>query len=245
MPCIPSFSVGMHGPLQFWCQYCALSFNQTRECICDESPCAGILPCRSSRLFISEKKSWKIVNSKISRIPKKYFCEEEKKIQKFEIIPKRFERGEGFWIFCSPYGIMLIKNWKMHKKKSEKWFFSKVSVSTLVQPQGNAELKFERNAFNMFWGNCDTDCEWRRLTPDDGWQTNSPIPWVLLTQSNRAKNGGQLQIGQTSDVPNETIDCITRRFTRGSMSIDLTIYSSPILRSLNVLTLGTRKRQKK
>ncbi len=62
----------------------------------------------------------------------------EKKIQeKFEIIPKRFE-GRSFEGFA-PIGYN-------------------------GSPQGNLELKFERDAFNRFRDNCDTDFEGRRRT---------------------------------------------------------------------------------
>ncbi len=51
-------------------------------------------------------------------------------------------------------------------KNQKMWFISKVSISTLVQPQGNLELKFERNAFNRFWDNCNTI-----VNGDDGHRT--------------------------------------------------------------------------
>ncbi len=36
---------------------------------------------------------------------------------------------------------------------------SNISLCTLVQPQGNLELKFKRNAINRSWDNCDNDCD--------------------------------------------------------------------------------------
>ena len=60
---------------------------------------------------------------------------------------------------------MLTTNWKIYKKKKSENVIVFQSVhSILIQPQGNLELKFEKNLLNRFWDNCDTD--WRRV--DDG-----------------------------------------------------------------------------
>ncbi len=69
-----------------------------------------------------------------------------------------------------------------------RFFFQKWLSPPWFSPNGNIELKFERNAFNRLWDNCDTDCEWRRQTMDTRWMTCwSPIPWTLLTESSRAE----------------------------------------------------------
>ena len=73
-------------------------------------------------------------------------------------------REEKHFEVLAPIGCNVSEKFKKKIRKCD--FFSKVSISTLVQPQNNLELKFERNTFNRFCDNCDTDCEWRRRTPD-------------------------------------------------------------------------------
>ena len=67
-------------------------------------------------------------------------------------------------------------------------FYSQlVPISTLFQPQGKLELKFERNALNKFWDNCGTDCEWRRRTLDAGRQTDDMLKPHTMSSADRVK----------------------------------------------------------
>ncbi len=87
----------------------------------------------------------------------------QKNIQnKVKIIPKRFEGGVKCCEVFASMGSNVDEKLKNSQRNQKMWFFfSKVSISTLVQPQ----LKFERNLLNRFWDNCDTDDG--RMT-DDG-----------------------------------------------------------------------------
>ncbi len=75
----------------------------------------------------------------------------QKKTQKrFKIISKRFEEGVSFRSYIVPIASYVNEKLKNSPKQSENVIFLKVSISTLVQPQGNVELKFERNLLNRF-----------------------------------------------------------------------------------------------